>query len=51
MFGFSGVDEQALVRDIVVAVDIELPLITGYRRYSCRDEAQDLTKGTTLEFV
>ena len=47
MFGFSGVDEQV----VVVAVDLELPLVTGYRRYSCRDETQDLTKGRTLEFV
>ena len=42
MFGFSevadevGVEEQALVREAVaVAVDVELPLVTGYRRYSC----------------
>ena len=42
VFGFSGVadevgvEEQALVREAVaVAVDLELPLVTGYRRYSC----------------
>ena len=42
MFGFSGVadevgvEEQALVREVVaVAVGLELPLVTGYRRYSC----------------
>ena len=41
VFGFSevadevGVEEQALVREAVaVAVDLELPLGTGYRRHS-----------------
>ena len=42
MFGFSGVadevgvEEQVLVREVLaIAVDLELPLVTGCRRYSC----------------